>query len=130
MKVVLTIILSLCFVLSDAQTFRGGEIFRIGDSDIYWAAVKTAYFKDYVARQEEDCWCWAACVQMVLNYQGVDVDQETLVLRAKGMRINEGGGERLTISSGQPTAGTSEATLSPLKWTIPIMSQPGHSSMT
>ncbi len=97
MKVVLTIILSLCFVLSDAQTFRGGEIFRIGDSDIYWAAVKTAYFKDYVARQEEDCWCWAACVQMVLNYQGVDVDQETLVLRAKGMRINEGGGTAYDI---------------------------------
>lgn len=80
-----------CSVFLSAQTFRGGEIFRIGDSDIYWAAVKTAYFKEYVARQEEDCWCWAACVQMVLNYQGVDVDQEDLVRRAKGARVNQAG---------------------------------------
>ena len=30
-------------------------------------------------------------MQMVLNYQGVDVDQEDVARRAKGMRINEGG---------------------------------------
>lgn len=71
------------------QTFRGGEIFRIGDTDVYWAAVKTTYFKDYVARQEEDYWCWAACVQIVLNYLGVDVGQEKLVRRAKGHRVNK-----------------------------------------
>lgn len=81
----------LCFFTSEAQVFRGGEIFQIKDSDIYWAAVKTEYFKDYVARQEEDFWCWAACVQMVLNYQGVQVDQEDVVNRAKGRRINEAG---------------------------------------
>lgn len=74
-----------------AQTYRGGEIFRIGDSDIYWAAVKTSYFKDYVATQEEDCWCWAACVQMVLNYQGVNVSQEEVVRRVKGVRVNQAG---------------------------------------
>ena len=80
-----------CSVGLHAQTFRGGEIFRIGDTDVYWAAVKTSYFKEYVARQEEDCWCWAACVQMVLNYQGVDVGQEELVRRAKGVRVNQAG---------------------------------------
>lgn len=84
-------ILMLVSLAMNAQTFRCGEIFRIGKSDVYWAAVKTSYFKEYVARQEEDCWCWAACVQMVLNYQGVDVDQEDLVRRAKGYRVNEGG---------------------------------------
>ena len=91
MRTIITIILTLCFTVSEAQTFRGGEIFRINDSDVYWAAVKTSYFREFVARQEEDCWCWAACVQMVLNYQGVNVDQEDVVRRAKGMRINEGG---------------------------------------
>ncbi len=91
MRVIVAILLSLCIAFSNAQTFRGGEIFRIGKSDTYWAAVKTSYFKNYVARQEEDCWCWAACVQMVLNYQGVGVNQEDLVRRAKGMRINEAG---------------------------------------
>lgn len=91
MRTIITIILTLCFTVSEAQTFRGGEIFRIKDSDVYWAAVKTSYFREFVVRQEEDCWCWAACVQMVLNYQGVNVDQEDVVRRAKGMRINEGG---------------------------------------
>lgn len=91
MRTIMTLILALCFAFSEAQTFRGGEIFRIKDSDVYWAAVKTAYFLEYVTRQEEDCWCWAACVQMVLNYQGVDVDQEDVVRRAKGMRVNDGG---------------------------------------
>lgn len=91
MRATILHILMLFSLTMNAQTFRGGEIFRIGNSDVYWAAVKTTYFKEYVARQEEDCWCWAACVQMVLNYQGVDVDQEDLVRRAKGYRVNEGG---------------------------------------
>lgn len=91
MRIPITIILALCLLVSEAQVFRGGEIFQIRETDVYWAAVKTEYFKDYVACQEEDFWCWAACVQMVLNYQGVDVDQEDVVNRAKGRRINEGG---------------------------------------
>lgn len=51
-----------------AQQYRGGELFQIKNSDIFWAAVMTEYFREYVAKQEEDFWCWAACVQMVLNY--------------------------------------------------------------
>ena len=90
MRTIITIILTLCFTVSEAQTFRGGEIFRINDSDVYWAAVKTSYFREFVARQEKDCWCWAACVQMVLNYQGINVDQEDVVRRAKGLRIRSG----------------------------------------
>lgn len=64
---------------------------RIGNSGIYWTAVKTSYFREFVARQEEDYWCWAACVQMVLNYQGVNVDQKDVARRAEELRINEGG---------------------------------------
>ena len=74
-----------CFIY---WNFNGLSLF---DSDVYWAAVKTSYFREFVARQEKDCWCWAACVQMVLNYQGINVDQEDVVRRAKGLRINEGG---------------------------------------
>lgn len=88
----IVLLLSLAsLMLTHAQTFRGGEIFQIKNSDIYWAAVKTEYFREFVARQEEDCWCWAACVQMVLNYQGVKINQEDIVRRAKGRRINTGG---------------------------------------
>lgn len=91
MRLLFAILLALFATIANGQTFRGGEIFRIGNTDVYWAAVKTTYFKEYVARQEEDCWCWAACVQMVLNYQGVSVSQEELVRRAKGIRVNAGG---------------------------------------
>lgn len=91
MKQILTILLSIIALLGNAQSFRGGEIFRIKDTDIYWAAVKTKYFVNLVARQKEDHWCWAACVQMVLKYQGVDVNQDDIVRRAFGTRINKGG---------------------------------------
>lgn len=91
MRQFVIVILSVVALLGNAQTFRGGEIFRIKGTDVYWAAVKTKYFVGSVARQEEDHWCWAACVQMVLNYQGVDVDQDDIVRRAFGSRINKGG---------------------------------------
>lgn len=63
----------------NAQTFRGGEIFRIKDSDVYWAAVKTEYFVESVARQEEDYWCWAACIQAVLRYHDMRFSQSDIV---------------------------------------------------
>lgn len=66
------------------QVYRGGEIFRIKDSDVYWAAVKTSYFREYVARQEEDCWCWAACVQMTMRYCDVYVSQDEIARKVLG----------------------------------------------
>lgn len=95
MKVWIRYLLLLSALLSlsevKGQTFRGGEIFQMGNSDLYWAAVKTQFFKDFVASQEEDMWCWAACTQMVLNYQGVNVSQEDVVRRVHGYRVNKPG---------------------------------------
>ena len=64
MRTIFAIIMALCFAVSEAQTFRGGEIFRIKDSDVYWAAVTTSYFGAYVARPEEDWWRCAAGVKL------------------------------------------------------------------
>jgi hypothetical protein len=33
-------------------------------------------------------WCWAACVQMVLNYHGLPVSQESVVDRIFGSRLD------------------------------------------
>ena len=77
-------ILMLVSFALNAQTFRGGEIFRIGNSDIYWAAVKTSYFREYVVRQEEDCWCGAACIQMILLYNGESVSQSYIAAKVFG----------------------------------------------
>lgn len=78
MRIIVTFILTFCFAASQAQTFREGEIFRIKDSNIFWVSVKTTYFRDYVTRQEEDCWCWAACVQMLLQYNGIRKKQSSV----------------------------------------------------
>ena len=39
---------------------------------------------DQNGKQRESNWCWAACVQMVLQYHGLDVTQEQVVQRIFG----------------------------------------------
>ena len=70
---------------------RKGQIFYSKNDGLYWAAIETSYFKAYVARQRSDNWCWAACTQMVLNYQGVSVSQEQIVERVFGSRVDRPG---------------------------------------
>ena len=48
----------------------------------YFAAAETE------GRQRQSNWCWAATVQMVLNYHGVVVTQEQIVRRVFGGDIN------------------------------------------
>jgi len=38
----------------------------------------------YVAAQRCENWCWAACIQMVLNYHGLFVTQEQIVQKIYG----------------------------------------------
>ena len=50
-----------------------------------WAAgIPTNEFEFVAARQRHSNWCWAASVQMVLNYRGVPVTQEQVVQRIFG----------------------------------------------
>lgn len=70
---------------------RKGQIFYSRNEGLYWAAIETTYFKSYVARQRSENWCWAACTQMVLNYQGVSVSQEQIVERVFGSRVDRPG---------------------------------------
>lgn len=39
-------------------------------------------------KQNKDQWCWAACIQMVFSYYGLNVSQETIVREAWGEAIN------------------------------------------
>lgn len=70
---------------------RKGQIFYSKNDGLYWAAIQTSYFKAHVARQRSQNWCWAACTQMVLNYQGVNVSQEQIVERVFGSRVDRPG---------------------------------------
>ncbi|HAI75470.1 MAG TPA: hypothetical protein DCM08_04420 [Microscillaceae bacterium] len=38
----------------------------------------------YAAAQQKQNWCWAACIQMLFNYYGVDIDQASIVKRTYG----------------------------------------------
>lgn len=40
-------------------------------------------------RQRSANWCWAACIQMVLNYHGIPVEQETIVNKVFGSLIDQ-----------------------------------------
>ena len=51
----------------------------------YFAAPETAGI------QRQDQWCWAASIQMVLNYHGLYVTQERIVQIVKGQLVNDGG---------------------------------------
>lgn len=79
MRRIVTVIALAIALLGNAQAFRGGEIFRIRDSDILWAAVKTEYFVESMARQEEDHWCWAACIRMIMKGYGERQSQSDIV---------------------------------------------------
>ena len=87
---ILSVILAAIPSLLFAQN-RKGQIFYSKNDGLYWAAIETSYFKAYVARQRSDNWCWAACTQMVLNYQGVNVSQEQIVERVFGSRVDRPG---------------------------------------
>lgn len=57
-----------------------------------------------VDRQRSQNWCWAACVQMVLNYHGLDVSQEDVVMRCYGRLIDHPGGDREMFTALSGTA--------------------------
>jgi len=70
------------FQTAIVRIYAQGEIYDFGNGT-YAAAVKTEVFKYYAARQESQNWCWAACIQMILNYQGLpDADQCAIVKKA------------------------------------------------
>jgi len=68
------------------------EIQPIGPG-LFAAGVNSSEFEFFSApeqegRQRMQNWCWAACVQMVLNFHGLYVRQEEVVDRIFGRRVD------------------------------------------
>lgn len=66
---------------------------QIGPNE-YMAGVPGQQFVTFAApegngRQRMGNWCWAACVQMVLNYHGLYVTQEQIVNRVFGTTVDQ-----------------------------------------
>ncbi|MCA9776431.1 MAG: C39 family peptidase [Candidatus Eremiobacteraeota bacterium] len=65
----------------------------LGDTGYFVAGVKSEEFVHFAApesagKQRMENWCWAACIQMVLNYHGLYVDQQDIVTRIYGAAID------------------------------------------
>lgn len=58
------------------------------ESGGFVAGLPTESLVEVVARQRAPNWCWAACIEMVLNYHQVPVQQEVLVQRIYGGQID------------------------------------------
>lgn len=82
-------LVSLLLILTPAVH---GAVWTIGPNS-YIAGVPTDKFRYSAApevegRQRQENWCWAACVQMVLNFHGLCVNQEQVVQRIYGQQVN------------------------------------------
>jgi len=45
-------------------------------------------FPEFSGRQRQQNWCWAACIQMLLNYHRISVTQEQIVERVYGKQFD------------------------------------------
>jgi len=71
------------------------ELTQIGPGR-YVAGILSDQFQYFAApedngRQRSANWCWAACIQMVLNYHGLYVTQEDIVTRIYGQLVDQPG---------------------------------------
>lgn len=84
----------------------GAEMAQLGPNS-YVVGVPTEEFVHFAAptgdgRQQMQNWCWAACIQMVLNYHGLYIHQEEIVRRIFGAVVDRpaSGGQIIQALSG------------------------------
>jgi hypothetical protein len=53
-------------------------------SQAVYVGIPSSYFNQVYAEQQNSQWCWAACIQMILNYYGLNVSQYDIVRRTYG----------------------------------------------
>jgi hypothetical protein len=86
----ITFLFFSCFVLKTYGQPREGVVYQYPDGS-YSAGVQSENFQFIAAQstQNKTNWCWAACVQMVLRYQNLDVRQDVIVTKAYGSTVNQ-----------------------------------------
>lgn len=71
---------------------------------LFAAGVPSQQFNFFAApleqgRQRQQNWCWAACVQMTLNYHGLRVSQEEIVQRIFGAQVDQPGTPEMILTA-------------------------------
>jgi len=64
-----------------------------------YLGIPTEAFDFVAAMQQQDMWCWAACVQMILGYYGIRLTQEQIVSRVFGQPFNEPASDEVISAS-------------------------------
>lgn len=64
----------------------GGQIVAI-DNSVFVALVDSS-IEGCICVQEKENWCWAACIQMILQYNGQNVSQNNIVIEVIGNSCN------------------------------------------
>lgn len=85
------LLIGLLLVLPGSPTLA--DTMPLGDTGYYVSGVPSEQFVHFAApegagRQRMQNWCWAACIQMVLNYHGLYVDQKDIVSRVFGQTVD------------------------------------------
>src|SRR5579872_4056574 len=50
-----------------------------------YVGIKSDTFSYFASSQHNTNWCWAASIQMIFNYYGIDITQEQIVARSYGV---------------------------------------------
>lgn len=93
-----SLIIALLFIFPGAAA---ADTMPLGDTGYFVAGVPSKEFVHFAApegagKQRMQNWCWAACIQMVLNYHGLYVDQQDIVNRVFGATVDRpANGEQL-----------------------------------
>jgi hypothetical protein len=78
------LILRLTFLLLVSFQFNP----KTSAQNAVYVGIPTTKFNFYTAAQNNSNWCWAACLQMIFNYYGVNISQEQIVARTYGVDPN------------------------------------------
>ena|ERR1035437_1552915 len=62
-------------------------------TDIRWAGISDAEWARVAAIQVGDQLCWAASIQMILNWHGIPASQQEVVARLRGIPVNTSGSD-------------------------------------
>jgi hypothetical protein len=63
---------------------RSNDFYQDALPQVSYVGIPSSAFNPVYAEQANTQWCWAACIQMVLNYYGVNVSQQDIVRRTYG----------------------------------------------
>lgn len=84
-KITLSILILTVFVsLVNAQFFPPSPETTYQSQ---YVGIRTQKFNYVASSQETQMWCWAACIEMVLRYHGVSINQKEIVARTFGTDV-------------------------------------------